>query len=326
METLTEQKTWKDYIPEYVSLYYVDYRNDLSKHADLLSECIRKNSLYPLSETVYDWWDSPESQYMSEVESAMEADGLADEYAENEDEIRDAIYAKDDSNPVDDLLGNTGNIGCFYTLGVGYCESCFASEGEIAENAVDICNILDAHSDKQIKLIHSLVENATYGGNLRIYFSAPLKDMLTNEGYDEERNEFKSIHFKGTFVVALHDGINGAAEFEEIYLDVVLPFKRQNLFHYEDDRYDVEKIFGMGHSYWNNLETPKFLMVDAAEGKTIPTSTHAETVAKEAEYQKTYEKGGCTFEDSKLSRHRTEYVNCYPCGWHCKDCGRFWID
>lgn len=32
-----------DYIPQYVSLYYVDYRDDLDEHEDIQEECIRSN-------------------------------------------------------------------------------------------------------------------------------------------------------------------------------------------------------------------------------------------------------------------------------------------
>lgn len=34
-----------DYIPQYVSLYYVDYRDDLDKHEDIQEECIRSNNM-----------------------------------------------------------------------------------------------------------------------------------------------------------------------------------------------------------------------------------------------------------------------------------------
>lgn len=34
-----------DYIPQYVSLYYVDYRDDLDEHEDIQEECIRSNNM-----------------------------------------------------------------------------------------------------------------------------------------------------------------------------------------------------------------------------------------------------------------------------------------
>ena len=43
-----------DYIPQYVSLYYVDYRDDLDEHEDIQEECIRSNSLEKLYEKAYE--------------------------------------------------------------------------------------------------------------------------------------------------------------------------------------------------------------------------------------------------------------------------------
>ena len=45
-------KSWKDYVPQSVSLYYMDYRENLDKHEDLQDRCIRENSLEMLYERV----------------------------------------------------------------------------------------------------------------------------------------------------------------------------------------------------------------------------------------------------------------------------------
>lgn len=52
-----ETRPWEPYIPTYVDMYYVDYRDDLSDNTKLLQDCIDKNSLYPISEYLDDWWD-----------------------------------------------------------------------------------------------------------------------------------------------------------------------------------------------------------------------------------------------------------------------------
>ena len=44
-----------DYVPQCVSLYYVDYRDDLDGHEDIQEECIRSNSLEKLYEKAYEW-------------------------------------------------------------------------------------------------------------------------------------------------------------------------------------------------------------------------------------------------------------------------------
>ena len=46
-----------DYIPQYVSLYYVDYRDDLDEHEDIQEECIRSNNMEKLYERAYEWYE-----------------------------------------------------------------------------------------------------------------------------------------------------------------------------------------------------------------------------------------------------------------------------
>jgi hypothetical protein len=59
----------------------------------------------------------------------------------------------------------------------------------------------------------------------------------------------------------------------------------------------------------------------------IRKSVNAELQQVEAKYNHTYKKGGCTFGDMDTYRHRNViYINNYPCGNKCKDCGNFWID
>ena len=78
-------KSWKDYVPRYVSLYYVDYNENLDSREDLQELCIRQNSLHPLEEQVWEWYAEQEHDnlqgYLADIRKAMEADGKADEYA-----------------------------------------------------------------------------------------------------------------------------------------------------------------------------------------------------------------------------------------------------
>ena len=47
-------KSWKDYVPQSVSLYHADYRENLDEYEDLQDRCIRENSLKKLYERVLD--------------------------------------------------------------------------------------------------------------------------------------------------------------------------------------------------------------------------------------------------------------------------------
>ena len=120
-----------DYIPRYVSLYYVDYRDNLDEHEDIQEECIRSNNMEKLYEKAYEWYEEQESSnmhdYLEETRKNMEADNLAGEFEEHEDEIRELIYDRNDSDPVKDLIRNSSVTNFFYSLGVeiiGYLTGC----------------------------------------------------------------------------------------------------------------------------------------------------------------------------------------------------------
>ena len=106
------------YLPDYVSLYFVNYDDDLDNHKDLLQESLSSNCLDPIHEKIWEWWDFPEGEYLQEIRTKMEDDGLETLFEENEDEIRDWLCENDKSTPVDDLLRNTGSISMFYSLGL----------------------------------------------------------------------------------------------------------------------------------------------------------------------------------------------------------------
>ena len=53
--------------------------------------------------------------------------------------------------------------------------------------------------DKKDEKIEELVENATYGGELRIYFNAMFDRLISKD----PENDFKSIRFHGNVMVAI---------------------------------------------------------------------------------------------------------------------------
>lgn len=115
-------KSWKDYVPRYVSLYYVDYNENLDSREDLQERCIRRNSLHPLEEQVWEWYAEQEHDnlqgYLADIRKAMEADGKADEYARNEEGIKDLLYERNSIDPTDELIDNSAVTNMFYSLGV----------------------------------------------------------------------------------------------------------------------------------------------------------------------------------------------------------------
>lgn len=196
MNRKTRQLT--DYVPQYVSLYHVDYRDDLDEHEDIQEECIRSNSLEKLYEKAYEWYEEQESLnmrgYLEETRKSMEADSLAGQFEEHEDEIRDLIYDRNDSDPAKDLIRNSSVTNFFYSLGVeisGY-QAGIPQRGESTAMACyKVRRALHLKKGQFDEKIEELVENAAYGGELRVYFNA-MFDRLVSE---DAENDFQEHPF-----------------------------------------------------------------------------------------------------------------------------------
>lgn len=97
-----EKQSWTDYVPHSVSLYYVDYRENLDSHDDLQEQCIRRNSLGPLEEQILEWYADQEHDnlqgYLSEIRNEMEADGKSAEYIRHEEKIKDLLYERNNTD------------------------------------------------------------------------------------------------------------------------------------------------------------------------------------------------------------------------------------
>lgn len=330
----------KKYLPDYVCLYYVDYNDNLSErhHAKFLQECIEQNSLQPLNEVVYDWWDYPVGEYLDKIRESMEQDELEDLFDDNKDDIIDWLYENDRSTPVEDLLRNTGGITFFYSLGMevdGWHSGDFfcnpyrgESEAMAAYRVARKLGIRKGTSDYE--LIEEMVSEAGGGGELRIYFEASVDELIS--GAEENRlywtkgkNDFKSMRFNGDVKIAIYNPNEGSGWETTIHLDKAFPFKRENLFVSETEKWDLESTFGMCWDWLRGKDKPAMLYKNCKGA--IRESKTAERNKREAELTRIFRAGGCTHGDMDMSRHRdVHYVNEIPCGSHCPHCGTFWID
>ena len=180
-----------DYIPQYISLYYVDYRDDLDEHEDIQEECIRSNNMEKLYEKAYEWYEEQESSnmhdYLEETRKNMEADNLAGEFEEHEDEIRELIYDRNDSDPIKDLIRNSSVTNFFYSLGVeisGYLTGCSLRGESVAMACHKVRRALHLKKGQFDEKIEELVENATYGGELNhrlTQYKRRTKELLCSE-------------------------------------------------------------------------------------------------------------------------------------------------
>lgn len=321
--------SWKSYVPATTSLFYVDYREDLDGHEDLQEKCIRNNNQEAIREAVFDWYADQESKNLTEeldkIEKKMSEDGRYEEFKEHAEEISDLIYERNDTDPTEGLIGNTTVTNFFYSLGVEIEDYDTYSGHTREESEAMFCDkirrALKLKKGQFDNEILELVQNASYGGELRIYFNAVFNKLLS----DDPENDFKSIRFYGDVVVAIADSRNGSGYHIEIPLNLTFPFKRDNLFVDSQIHYSyADEICGMENSWcdctgWSVSMNPY--------GGILPSSTMNAHKEKENLYEKTFREGKCTFGDVNYNRHRDiTYINDFPCGNKCPHCGTFWID
>ena len=327
----------KKYMPEYVCLYYVDYNSNLNNETKTLQSCLTQNSLFPLSESVFDWWDYPEEHYLDEIKEKMRKDGVEHLFDEHLDDIRDWLYDNDKSTPVEDLLRNTGRISCFYDLGVeldcGWHEAfmCTPWRNEsIASCAYKVRRKLGIKKGTpEAEQIYNILCNASCGGSLRIYFNGDIESLISGDEYQsaDNKQDFQQIRFKGRVALAVYDPTNGAGDFEYMNIDCVFPFLRDNLSVSDTDKYSLEQCFGMCGDWLDKCVKPELSVEPLKKKRTMKKSPAAELRKREAELDAVFKAGGCTFGDMDMSRHRDVYYdNNIPCGHHCPHCGTFWID
>lgn len=317
------------YIPLAVSLYYVDYRDHLDEHEDLQQQCLQNNNLTPLYEKIDDWFMEQEIQNCQEeldnIHEKMSEDGREEDFDTHEDEIRDLLYQRNDTDPVEDLIKNTTTTNMFYSLGVeidGYHDDwCGSYRGESEAMACyKIRRALKLKKGQFDDRISELVQNATYGGELRIYFNA-----MFNELVSEEEKDFKTIRFHGDVVVAVADSHNGSGFDTTFPLDIILPFNRNNLFVDSQVHYSyASEVCGMCHNW---CDSTQWQLGMKPIKKAIKSSKMATHLQQEAQYAKTFNTGSCSAGDMNINRHRgVFYDNSFPCGSHCPHCGTFWVD
>lgn len=331
MEQTKTGKVWQKYVDDSYELYYVDYNDDLSNHLELLQECVCKNSLSPLQDQVWDWWDAPGYEELTVVGERMRDAGLEKEFEENRDDIQQYIWDHDESTPMKDLLRNTGELVFFYSLSecnnkwveAPFMTPYMAEQPE--DTAKKICKLLNiAENAKEAKQILNICYNSSYGGELRIYFKANVEDFINGDSMEmgDKKDDWKSIRFKGKFALAIYNSTEGAGDWEYVDLDIEVPFIRENLALSQNERYNIEKCFGMSDDWIESDDKP--VMGFESSQISIKKSVQNE---RERRFEEVFKAGGCSVDDNNFKRHRDVYYrNNFPCGNVCPHCGHIWYD
>ena len=330
MDRITLEKLI-EHLPKYISLVYVDRNDDLSNRAAELQRCVSTGCTDAIDELIEDWYyDSRDEGIEAVIEELWES--LKDKCTEDEwedaleeygDALRDAILKKDTSDPVNDLLRNTGDSTMFYDTGL-YCDADWdATDAHKRLVRMKIKNTLGLKDSQWDEDIMELIENG-FCGNLEIYFKKSVRDFIVDRA-----EGVHSIKFGKHLNVGIINHIGGSGH--SVYLkgaETVVPFDRDRLFVEGAVSYSwTYSIAGLVSDWCDDTE----VTFDAGPAGPVQLELNMSNlgahIKEEAELDRVFKSGKCTFRDMKMSRHRnTVYINEYPCGTHCKDCGTFWVD
>lgn len=161
----------------------VDYREDLNDHLDLIQKCIRNQSWDDIYEESNEWfWENELDSVdyiLNELKSELTSDYSEEEidsfFEDNRDEITEEIYDRNCSNPLKDLICHTTPPVCFYDTGVEVYE---CQDGK--EQFHDIKKVLNIpqREKKFDKVLYELCDNASYGGQLVVYFTGDIEGLI----------------------------------------------------------------------------------------------------------------------------------------------------
>jgi hypothetical protein len=320
-------------LPLSVSLCDIGRNDDLSNYMDTLQECVADNSLDKLSEALNDtiWECERESfrYYMRELQNEIAVTySLAEEaaygfvfetYAE---EIKGMLYERDGSDFVGGLLRNTNKVSLFIDTGLTIGDYSYRwTRSEQTEWLKKIKRTLKITSAKWDDAIRSMLDDASYGGQLVVYFYDAAGKLFCEGGKD-----WKSVTFIHPTIAIINTGNGSGGDTHLNGHQVTLPFSRTNLFIDKSFKYNyVTEVCGMRQDWCKKTEV-RFSFEPVAQRKRRVSPLAAQAL-RDREYVEKYKKGSCTHGDMDITRHRdVHYVNQFPCGNKCPHCNTFWID
>lgn len=313
----------KELMDKSYNLYYVDYTDDLSERLEDVQNAIHGDSS-GLDELFTDWdtWESIK-EIRKQIRAALckkydlekdVARGIMDEF---EDEIRDEIENRDNSTPLTDLFRNTNDQVLYFDTGLYIEEGCTRSD--FLAQVRQIKRKLKIVGKDYDKILYELCTNAYYGGRLVVFFTDSLEEWTE---IDEKINQ---ISFSGSVNIALIHNGNGSGYNVEIGHSFSLPFNRENIFIDKVVKYSYTyDVCGMSSDWCNSTKVTLSTKPKQVKAKSSNINLYMD---KEKKLNAVYKAGKCTPGDMNYFRHRnTTYINNYPCGNKCMDCGTFWID
>jgi hypothetical protein len=320
-------------LPAYVGLCHVDYNDNLNHSIDLLQTCMASNSLDKLHEEMFDVYADNEAEALNEYKKELQ-NNIESQYGMDEDdacrlvfetyenEIEAKLWEKDDSDVVGDLLKNTGRFSVFIDTGLEIEDGSWAwMRSEQTAWMQKIKRRLKITASTWDRDIRAMLSEASYGGQLVVYFHDSVQNILTDSDKD-----WQSVTFTNPAVAIINTGCGSGDHCHLEGHTFTMAFVRENLFIDKYFKYNyVSEVCGMNQD-WCRDSKARFSYEKTARRKNA-TSSLAAQAAQDRKYAETYRNGGCSFGDMDIQRHRdVHYINNFPCGNKCPHCGTFWID
>jgi hypothetical protein len=324
----------KEILPSKTYLCETDHRESLNDSHKTILKCVEQNSLDPLFEEL-DFTESEmdsEDAYKKELKGKLEEEfELVESFMdEHDDEIREAIEERNQSNPMKDLMRHTSKIIFFYETGYEMdSESWSWTEARVRQERIAIKRHLGilgySASDEAIV---AMIQMATYGGSLVVFFREKFEDLIF-EG--EGKREASHVIFSNP-MIAIVNTANGSGSDCPLGgvgnpVSIRMPFKRNNVNVEKCIEYNYTyEVCGMSEDWCDQTGVSfEFGEMEKTDDASIPETKRIQ--ARDEEYDRVFKAGGCSPGDMDIRRHRHAiYVNEYPCGNRCTDCGTFWID
>lgn len=318
---------------KHYEIYYVDYNDDLDHlSSDEWLQLIRD---WYLERDVTENWDVDPSDIVNEGKKIL---GLSLEYDDtHDDDILDLVYEHCSNDPMPQLLRNTRDQNIVHVIwdldDVELPPEVEDSElyGEydlytfrvgilLGRTLEDMLAMFVSEDDKEWRKYYSIYNEAFGYTKLCVAYSISADDI--SELHTKFTNGDKVMLKWGDVGIINNSEWSGWMQSNNFAVDPTFIFDINQCYH--------DKSMGRYAYYddvcWGKANNWYLVIVEKAIVPLITEDPLAATRALEAQYEATYKNWGCTFGDTKYSRHRnTKYINEYPCGTHCK-CWQFWID
>ena len=320
-------------LPEKVWLTYVDYRDNFDEQYNTLQECVHNSNYDSLYENTDNWFQNQEfdsvkriikklrKAIMSKFEiKKFKAKELIEQF---DDEIKDVIYQRNNSDPIKDCFRNTSKFICFFDTGLEMeSDSWSWNTKTIEKERQRIKKILKIRgTDKYDAGIEDMIRMASSGGKIVVYFRVNVQDLIPD--FDAEKATM--VQFENA-VIAIVEHSGGSGWYTELPgYTFKIPYSSENVFIDKTIKYNFTySVCGMSENWCDNTKIT--LLYEKTKLKVAESKINAE-LDKEAELKKRFSAGQCTAGDMDIYRHQDVYYrNDYPCGNKCPHCGTFWID